>query len=866
MQKRKQFTSQRVSFAALALCTALHGVAIATKKPDKASKTTAQTQPMWDFLQAHVVAQKLDWKTTGAACNICNGYFYQPLDLRKHPNPLPANQLPSNITSYGPAEFEQNGTSKLTGGVVVTQPGRRITADTAFVKRDNKTGKITMITLIGNVHLQQYNRLIVATYAQLNLVEHTILLKNALYHLGPATGGEVGQKIKLHYDAWGYASYIHNPTHEIINLENTTYSTCSPLNQVWMLSGHKMHFDRDRGYGTVKRVVLRVHKVPVAYFPYLRFPIDNRRLSGFLMPDFSHSNQQGTRFGEPFYWNIAPNYDTTITPYYNLLRGFQITDLFRYITKQGRGKLDLSYLPYDSAFKTYRENTINQYQNSPNQELYVSKLSTMHNYRGFVGFNAEENWDDEWHSNFHLNYATDPYYFRDVNTSVSFLNPNQLLNEADLKYQGDNWNFTSMVEGYQTLHRIDEFEQPVYDQYMRLPELDTNGYYPNIWHHLNWSGSAQAVDFQYDGAFPPEFPDLPIAIGTRFHARPGFGYDKTWSSGYLDPQVFADVTSYVTQFKTSISGASRGGFDRTRALPIVDVNGGLYFDRTFKFNNSDYIQTLEPRLFYLYVPYENQDDYPDYDTQLLPFSVNQLYSVNRFTGYDRIANANQMTFGLSSRVLNSDTGDQKISADLGIIYYMQKQKVELPGVTLNNDYLSPLVGSLSYNINKYWSYSGSLAWDPENDKMNNATTSLRYNSGDNRILALGYNYIFASGDDLVGQSNSTSQVYGGFSLPFYHQRWTSFGYAAYDFSGQYPVSYLGGLQYDSCCWALRFVFDRRFIGRSPSSTSSNIINNYDNVYYVQLQLKGLASVGNNSAQAILQNRLPGYQDPFANSF
>ena len=677
MQLRKLISSQHVSLAVLALCTALYGFAAPAKKSPKASKSLPQTQLQSYYLQPHVAAQRLNWIQAPGSCNVCSGYFYQPLDLHKHPNPLPANQLPLSISSYGPAEFEQNGTSKLTGGVVVTQPGRRITADTALVRRDRKAGKITVITLVGNVHLQQYNRLIVATYAQINLLQHSIVLKNALYHIGPAASGETGQKIKLHYDAWGYAAYIHNPTHEIINFYDTTYSTCTPRNQVWMISGSHMHFDRNRGYGTAQNVLLRIHKIPVAFLPYLRFPLDNRRLTGFLIPEFSHSKNQGTRIGEPFYWNMAPNYDMTITPYYNFKRGFQIEDLFRYLTKRGHGTLDLSYLPYDNGFKKYREDTISNFQGMPGRDLFVDKLRGMHNYRGFAAFNGEQYWNDEWHSNFHLTYVTDPYYFRDIDSQASFENPNQLLNEFDLQYQGLHWNFTSMVEGYQTLHRIDQFDQPTYDQYMRLPEFDAAGFYPNIWHHLSWHGSSQAVDFQYNGAFPPEQPDLPIAIGQRFHARPSFDYDQIWSSGYIDPQLFLDMTSYITQFKNSISGASRNNFDKSRTLPIVDIDTGLFFDRNFHFHDGDYIQTLEPRVFYLYVPYKNQDQYPDYDTQLLPFSTNQLYSVNRFTGYDRLDNANQVTLGLSSRILNSDTGQEKNRASLGFIYYIQQQKVGL---------------------------------------------------------------------------------------------------------------------------------------------------------------------------------------------
>ncbi len=364
---------------------------------------------------------------------------------------------------------------------------------------------------------------------------------------------------------------------------------------------------------------------------------------------------------------------------------------------------------------------------------------------------------------------------------------------------------------------------------------------------------------------PTQNTTIPTPIGQRLHIRPSIDYDKVWSAGYIDPQVYFDATSYFTSFQTTNGGVSRPNFDKTRVLPIVDVDTGLYFDRMFNFQKTHYIQTLEPRLFYLYVPYQNQDEYPVFDTQLLPFSYNQIFSINRFTGFDRLDNANQASVGLTSRILNSDTGQEKIRADLGLIYYIQNSKVGLPGISLGpTQTLSPLVGQLTYDINRYWAYSGSLAWDISNGQMNNAGTALTYRGLDNHILSLGYNYIFAEGDNAVDQPLSTNQIYAGGSTPFFN-RWTGFGYAGYNFSGKYPVSYMAGLQYDSCCWALRFVFDRHFTGLSPSSTSSNIINQYDNVYYVQLQLKGLASVGNDSAESLLTSRLPGYKDPFSNS-
>lgn len=850
----------------LVFCTILlSGVAFSAES-DKANKSPLQTQQQ--------VADQLNWIATKSPlttrCRLCDGYFFQPAALKNIPNPLPMDELQTDITSPGPARFEQNGVSELTEGVVINQPGRHITADTAFIYRDAKLGKVTAIDLFGNVHLQQYNRLVVATYAHIDFTNHTIVLKHALYHLGPlprAPTSTVTSQANSHtgstpkYDAWGYAEYLHNPTQTLINFTNSTYSTCTPLNRVWMISGHNIHLDRDRGLGTAKHVVFHIKKIPVVYLPYLRFPLDNRRLTGFLIPTFTSSSYDGKSVGLPFYWNMAPNYDTTITPYYNVERGFQLQNIFRYLTSGGGGILNLGFTPNDEEFGTYRSQTISQYQGDPSLQTFIDQLSKESDDRAFIGFNGKEKWDEDWSSNFDLNYVTDPYYFRDNSVQqFSFFQPNQLLNEASLAYVGTHWNFSSMVQGYQTLHRIDEFASPVYDQYERLPEFDTSAFYPNIWKNLNWGVSAQAVDFQFSSVFPTVNNTLPTPVGQRFQVRPSLDYNEMWSSGYIDPQVYVDDTSYVTQFQQTSQAASIPDFNQSRVIPIADIDTGLYFDRAFTMGKESYIQTLEPRLFYLWVPYENQNAYPNFDTQLLPFSFEQLFSVNRFAGLDRIENANQMSFGLTSNILDSNTDAPKLQANLGIAYYMQNPEVELPGTLLPDENFSPLVGSLVYYFNKAWSTTTQAAWDM-NEGLNNASTGLTYNAGSNHLFNFGYEFVSAAGTNLVGISNNTNNIYAGASWPVYY-RWTGFAYAQYVFSGNYPENFFAGVQYDSCCWAVRFIFQRQFVGMSPSSTVGNVINQFDNVYYVQLQLKGLAGVSDNSASELLQTQLPGYKDPF----
>lgn len=841
-------------------------VVCASPKLAKTTKTSFETQLERQNLSPKIAARKLNWVVDMTHCPLCGGYFYQSQNLIDNPTPSPFRAQVTHIVAKGPTSFSQDGVSHLTGGVRVVQSGRLLTANEAFIHRSQRLGEVISITLVGDVHFWQYQRLIVGTRAHIDTVRHTITIQHALYHLGPSLQTVTDQTAAFHYDAWGYAQQMHNPSQVIINLKRATYSTCSPLHQFWRLSLRSLHLDRDRGIGTAKHVVMRVKGIPVLYTPYISFPIDNRRKSGFLTPIMSFSSikqdktGKGYSVGLPFYWNIAPNYDTTITPYDNIERGFRLDDWTRYLNKFGKVDLKLSLLPHDAAFGDYRRNMINQFQGNASLAPYVNKLRDMDDVRGYLALNGKQTWNDKWSTDLNLNYVTDPYFFRDISMSESIFDPNQLINQFDTKYDGDHWQVVGLLQAYQTLHRIDQFNLGTHDQYRRLPEFDVGGNYPAIWRDLGLSLGAQVVDFSFSSDFPTANNTLPTPVGWRFHARPGINYDQTWQGGYVNPQVYLDTTGYMSQFKQTSQSTSRGAFDKSRLVPIVDLDTGLYFDRSFHWGQQDYRQTLEPRLFYLYVPYEDQDKFPVYDTQLLPFSEQQLFSVNRFNGFDRIENANQVSLGLTSRVMRGDDGSEIFKADLGMIYYMVNPKVSLPGVTLNNDSISPLIGDLTYDITHAWSLKSRLAWNPEQGRFNNVSTGLTYEGENNQTFSVGYQYVFAEGNDSLGLENSTEEMITGVSWPLFY-RWSAFGYLDYVFNRKRSDMYFAGLQYDSCCWALRFIANRQWTGVAPNSTIGNVKNRYNNQFMVQLLFKGLSSVGS-SAEAGLVKKISGYQDIF----
>lgn len=855
---QKLTNSQWLRLLLVVLFSAKMPLALSSPKPVKTTKTSVETQLEKQDLSPKMAAKKLNWVVDQQHCPLCGGYFYQSQALKDDPSPQPFRTQVTHVIARGPTTFHQNGVSVATGGVIVTQPGRRLSANKAFIYHDARAGRVTYITLVGDVHFWQYQRLIVGTRAHIDMVHHTIRIKHALYHMGPVQADK-----RVQYNAWGYAGQIHNPSQMIINLKRATYSTCSPLHQFWRLSLKRLHLDRDRGVGTAHHAVFRIKGVPVFYAPYLSFPIDNRRKTGFLMPTYMHSkinkdkSGPGSAIGFPFYWNIAPNYDTTITPFYNIERGFRIDDLTRYLNKFGSFNLNLSFLPQDKTFSDYRRETINEFSNDASLAPYVNALRKMHNYRGYIALNGTQKWNELWSSDLNLNYVSDPYFFRDVSQAESFFDPNQLINQFDVKYNGDHWQAVGLLQAYQTLHRIDQFNLSTQDQYQRLPEFDVGGAYPDIWQDLGLNLSTQLVDFDFDSDFPID--NKPV--GWRFHARPSMNYDYIWRGGYINPSIYLDATSYVSEFKQTTSNPQQADLDATRVMPLVDLDTGLYFDRSFHWGQKNYRQTLEPRLFYLYVPYENQDKYPVFDTQLLPFSTQQLFSLNRYNGFDRLENANQASVGFTSRIMRGDDGAEILKADLGMIYYISDPKVALPGVTLTHESWSPIIGDITYDLSHDWSLGSQAAWDPEQSHLNNASASVHYVGEHNQTFSIGYQYVFDQGSDSLGLSNTTQQLITGLSWPLFY-RWSTFGYVDYEFNRKRPEMYFAGLEYSSCCWALRFIANRKWTGVNPNSTMGNVKNQYNNQYMVQLLFKGLSSVGSTSESALLKN-ISGYTDDFS---
>jgi LPS-assembly protein len=804
------------------------------------------------------VADILGWVPMTNLCNECGGYFSEPRFIHDTPNPPDISSAPMNITATGPSVLSESATSSLEGNVTITQPGRQVNADKISMSRDPETGEVNRIDLEGNVRVQESGKLLVGDHSQLDVTNKVVSVDNAVYHIArPATTGPT--------DAWGTAKQATRNSQKMTTLRDATYTTCAPTDPSWHLQSKNIDLNQQTGRGTAKNTWIYAGKVPVFYLPYFNFPIDKSRYSGFLYPGFGYSSSSGSLLTIPYYFNLAPNYDDTLTLSGMSKRGVLFNNLFRYLTPANQGTLELSFLPNDNAFSDFKNTAAAQYPANSTNTPYLNELNNDSSNRAFIAFKDNTRFNPHWSSSLDLNYVTDDYYFQDISTGAQAIGTDQLLNQGDVNYQSEHWQFLARVQAYQTLHRINQ--SYVMDQYQRLPQLDLSANYPEQAHGLDYTFNSELVNFQHANDF---VTSQAYPTGTRFHLNPQVSQPHVTDQGFFTPSLAFDITQYNVNnngtVNSSVSPAvitpnSDPTLSLMRALPIFNIDSGLYFERQLQLGHG-YTQTLEPRLFYLFVPQNNQNNIPVFDTTLPPFDVNQLFRTNRFIGYDRVGDANQLSMGLTSRMLDGFTGEDKLDASIGGIYYFHRRTVCLnadcsddPNV---NYHTSPIATQLFYHLNSKVGVIGNAAWNPNTSQMDNDSVGIQYSPDVRRTLNLSYGYV-RNGDPLTTDptdtSNSLHRVGVGASWPL-TMHWSALANWNYNISHNHPQMYLYGLEYDACCWAVRLVASNTLQSEDSSGNTT-----FNKAYYVQFLLKGLGVVGNSDASDLLKTAIPGYYDP-----
>lgn len=673
--------------------------------------------------------------------------------------------------------------SKLSGNVSILHGADELFADLALYDRAAQRFELS-----GNVRYRS---------PQLELTSERLL------SYGGAMSGIMEIKNAEFYfpsiHATGRADEIERGAIGITVLKDTRYSTCDPAHPDWEFRARRIALNHEQGQGYARNMSLRFKNVPIFYFPALSFPIDDRRKSGFLLPGIGHSDKHGFELETPYYWNIAPQADATITPHHMAKRGVKVDSEWRYLNSWSMNELQLEYLD-DELFGDDRDLT-----------------SVQHD--GRLG--------NKWYSTINFREVSDTDYLDDFGGDLNESSITHLRREAQLRKLWEYWEFRARVLDYQT---IDEAVSPINRPYRLNPALDLNGSQP-FGDHTEFSLTSSAREFEHD---------LRIS-GQRFDIRPRVAFPFGGSGWHLTPALSARHTSY--RLSTGLVPAADD--EITRNVPTFSLDSGLIFERPVGVAGG-LLQTLEPRVFLLKTPFREQDNIPVFATRLPDLSFAQLFSENRFVGADRVGDAEQASLALSSRILRRDNGEEVLQAGVGRIYYNEDRRVTLPGQPVESQDESGLLGEIRANFLRYWSTSLAVEWNSERDDTDKELFRVRYQRDNQHIFNLAYRFRAAR----TASALDVEQADITLSWPL-SDRWSAVGRRNHSLNDDLNLERFAGLQYESCCYAIRIIA-REYLTEARTQ---------DSAIYFQLSLKGLTQIGDD-ANELLERKIPGYETPY----
>jgi LPS-assembly protein len=579
------------------------------------------------------------------------------------------------------------------------------------------------------------------------------------------------------------------------HLTDATYSTCAPVagrDPDWFARTTDLRLDYDTEEGSARNAALYFMGTPILYAPWMSFSLNNERKSGLLTPTFGSTSSGGVEFTQPFYWNIAQNMDATLAPRIMAKRGTMWNGEYRYLQPSYAGSFQGQYLPEDRLTHQRRSSySLNHNQNFGN---------------GFAGSLA-------------LNHASDSTYFSDLASGSTVIAQTNLLRQGTLSYGGGWWSANLLAQSYQTLQ--DPSLPAVTEPYRRLPQLTVNASRSDLPLGMNFGFAGEHVNFRnptlVQGRRLTVYPQLSLPLQTEILS--------------LTPKIGIHSTRYV------LDRQAAGTPDKlTRELPIFSVDSSVTFEREINWLGATLTQTLEPRVFYLYVPARDQSQIPVFDSALTDFNFAQIFGENRYGGGDRFGDANQATAMLTSRLIDPATGAETLRAAFGQRFYFTTQKVGLPGEVLRSDRQTDFLASLSGRILPKTYVDTGVQYNPRLNRMERFNVGGRYQPETGKVLNAGYRY----SRDQLGQLDLSGQwpMFGG---------WHAVGRFNYSTKDRRMIETVAGLEYDGGCWVGRVVMQRLATLTQRSNTA----------LFFQLELNGFAKVGSNPLD-ILKRNVPGY--------
>lgn len=638
----------------------------------------------------------------------------------------------------------------------------------------------------GNVRLEQNGDVFRGTRLKLNVDTDQGYLQEPVFSLA-AQGGRGDAK-----------EFIFTGENRY-RVDQGRYTTCGPGQDDWFIRAKDLDLNRNTDIGTARDATVMFMDTPILYLPWMDFPLSHNRKSGFLSPTFATSGKSGAEFSIPYYWNIAPNRDATVTPHVMSRRGLMIGSEFRYLEREYNGELRFEALPND-------------------------QVSDRDRYAVFARHRQQLG---PWGLQLNAQRVSDDNYFRDLSTQIQATSRTLLPREAIATRGGalgpnGVWGFTGHVQKWQTLQ---DPQAPLTPPYDRMPQLSVT---TNSYDILN-------TDVNFIGNYV-EFRHPTLVNASRAVAYPSISLPLQTSYAHLTPKLGLHHTRYDIGSNAAAANPASPFTNQTRSVPIFSTESGVVFERNAAFFGTGYLQTLEPKLMYVYIPYRDQSRLPNFESGVSDINFATIFSENQFSGHDRINDANQLTLGVTSRLLDPKSGIEQLRIGLAQRFYFKEQEVTLPGVPVRTTNSSDMLAALQGRLTRDLIAETAIQYNNEFSETRKLTVGARYQPDVGKVLNAGYRFTRGVLEN-IDVSAQWPIVRG----------WTGVGRMNYSLRDGRLAEGLAGFEYNGDCWVFRLVSYSVAVGTGNSSRS----------IFAQLELNGVARVGSNPLDVLRQN-ITGY--------
>ena len=742
--------------------------------------------------------QELDWYAyaPGEAPGVCTGRYIEPrINFLDDDRPL--EQQPVYVNALT-STSRLGGTTQLEGGIEIQRGGRLITSNRGEFDQSTRNAR-----LFGQVRYREQGLLLLGDQAEADMNSGDTRIINAHY-------------VMHQQHMRGSADSITRYGDRRLQLDAGAITFCEPGSDAWQIAAKSIELNPETGRGVARGATFDVAGIPILYTPYLSFPIDDRRQSGFLYPSIGYSESDGVDISIPYYFNLAENYDDTLTPRYIGERGLLLENEFRYMNRWSHNTLSTAWMSDDNRYGDDRWLFGFEHQGTPYENLYSQ-----------IDFTRVSDYD----------------YFEDLGTSLDIQRDDHLDQLFQLTYRQQNWNLTLRSQSYQTLDGTTPYE--------RVPQLLLTGSQNRIGGLFNLNYQAEYTRFErdLDSIYSPT-SDFSATVGDRLHLRPRLSYslDRPW--GFLRPAVTLWHSSYDLENERNDAYAESHSINAT----LFSLDSGLVLERNFDLADTAYTQTLEPRLFLLHTSTDEQpnDEIPKFDSSQLDFSYYNLFSETGWAGNDRVADTSQATLGLSSALYNEQGVEKMRLAVAQAQYFADREYAGRPGDDADGSTAgsSNLATLANWNITPNLRFTHDGEVDRDSYKFLEHNYKLSYLPDDQRLLYISYrDSIDKDPDDGVKQLDMA------FRWPL-SRHWTGYGRWQHDLDNSENLETLLGVEYSSCCWKVRLT------GRSwvvdPDTVDEDQFET-DTALFLQFVFRGLGAFGQSGGREFLEE-ITGYDE------